>query len=66
LGLAEPVEAVQLFYCRESSSFGILQQMDLTACPFCQPLPPERVLAASDTFVALFDGFPISGEHPAS
>ena len=37
--------------------------MDLTACPFCQPLPPERVLAASDTFVAFFDGFPVTPGH---
>jgi diadenosine tetraphosphate (Ap4A) HIT family hydrolase len=31
-----------------------------TDCPFCQPLPPERVLAASDAFVASLDGFPIA------
>lgn len=32
-------------------------------CPFCQPLPADRVLAASDTFVAFLDGFPISPGH---
>lgn len=29
-------------------------------CFFCQPLPPERELAESATFVAFFDGFPVS------
>jgi hypothetical protein len=56
LRLTEPLEEVPLFYCREASSFGILRQMHATACPFCQPLPPERIVAASDTIVALFDG----------
>jgi len=54
LRLAEPLEEVPLFYCRESSRSGMLQQMDLTACPFCQPLPPERVVAASDMHEFLF------------
>jgi hypothetical protein len=35
----------------------------LTACPFCQPLPPGRVLVASDAFVAFLDGFPVTPGH---
>jgi diadenosine tetraphosphate (Ap4A) HIT family hydrolase len=37
--------------------------MHQTGCPFCQPLPPERILVASDSFVAFLDGFPISRGH---
>jgi diadenosine tetraphosphate (Ap4A) HIT family hydrolase len=37
--------------------------MNRPLCPFCQPLPPERVLAASDSFVAFLDGFPVSTGH---
>ena len=37
--------------------------MDHTDCPFCQPLPPERVLATSDATVAFLDGFPVSPGH---
>jgi len=37
--------------------------MAMTECPFCQPLPPERVLAASDAIVAFFDGFHVSPGH---
>jgi diadenosine tetraphosphate (Ap4A) HIT family hydrolase len=37
--------------------------MHQTTCLFCQPLPPERVLVASDAFVAFFDGFPVTPGH---
>ena len=37
--------------------------MDHTDCPFCQPLPPDRVLAPSESFVAFFDEFPVTPGH---
>ena len=37
--------------------------MHRTECLFCQPLPPASVLAASDAFVAFFDGFPVTPGH---
>jgi diadenosine tetraphosphate (Ap4A) HIT family hydrolase len=37
--------------------------MPATDCPFCQPLPPERILVSSDAFVAFLDGFPVTLGH---
>ena len=37
--------------------------MNRADCPFCQPLPQERILAESDIFIAFFDGYPVSEGH---
>ena len=42
---------------------GILRAMNRADCPFCQPLPPGRILAEWDTFIAFFDGYPVPEGH---
>jgi diadenosine tetraphosphate (Ap4A) HIT family hydrolase len=37
--------------------------MNHADCPFCQPLPRERILAESDSFIAFYDGYPVSQGH---
>ena len=37
--------------------------MNRADCPFCQPLPPGRILAEWDTFIAFFDGYPVPEGH---
>jgi diadenosine tetraphosphate (Ap4A) HIT family hydrolase len=33
-----------------------------SACPFCE-VPPERIIAATQSVLALYDGFPVSPGH---
>ena len=40
-----------------------MRVMNSADCPFCQPLPKERILAESDIFIVFFDGFPVSQGH---
>jgi diadenosine tetraphosphate (Ap4A) HIT family hydrolase len=37
--------------------------MDHAGCPFCQPIPKERILCESATLLSFSDGFPVAQGH---
>lgn len=40
-----------------------MRLMNRPECPFCQPLPRERIILESVTCIAFLDGYPVSEGH---
>ena len=61
----EALERIEAVLSAESGAGGAPEERcgePAVDCPFCDA-PPERVIAASDAVLALFDGYPVSPGH---
>jgi hypothetical protein len=46
-----------------ASALQFIRKMNVFDCPFCRPLPKNRIVSESDMFIAFLDGFPVSNGH---